>query len=135
MKLRVLFCMKPLRLYTVAIMMLMLFVDTNSYAQTIPDSVADKLKQAMNDSARAIILLETGESIEGTTPEKSMEYYKQALQLGTRIKNNRVILSSYIDVGICYINLNKMDSAISSFENAIPFARLLKDTVREARVL
>ncbi len=114
---------------------LILFLNNGSFAQTIPDSLVNKLKNPINDSAKAITLLEIGEAIEQTTPEKSMDYYRQALSLGQRIKNNRVILSSYHDIGICYININKMDSAIIAFEKAIPFARLLNDTVREARVL
>ena len=92
-------------------------------AQEIPDSLLHKLASISNDSAKAITLLEIGESIEISTPEKSMDYYRQALQTGQRIKNNRVILSSYHDIGVCYINLNKMDSAIMAFEKAIPFAR------------
>lgn len=116
--------------------MLALFIGCNSLqAQNIPDSLLHKLIRATNDSAKAITLLEIGESIEQTTPEKSMDYYRQALLLGQQIKNNRVILSSYHDIGICYINLNKMDSAVIAFEKAIPVARLLKDTVREARIL
>ncbi len=113
----------------------MLFENNGSFGQTIPDSLLRKLDLVDNDSAKAITLLEIGESIEAATPEKSMDYYRQALSIGQRIKNNRVILSSYHDEGICYINLNKMDSAILTFEKGIPFARLLKDTVREARVL
>ena len=104
------------------------------FAQTIPDSLVNKLNQATNDSAKAITLLEIGEFIEVTTPEISMDYYRQALLTGQQIKNNRVILSSYHDIGVCYINLNKMDSAIITFEKAIPFARLLNDTVRVARI-
>ncbi len=113
---------------------LLLFLYNSVFAQTIPDSLVNKLNQAANDSAKAITLLEIGESIEVTTPEISMDYYRQALLTGQQIKNNRVILSSYHDIGVCYINLNKMDSAIATFEKAIPFARLLNDTVRVARI-
>src|SRR5688572_2580199 len=136
MKITILALMHPLKLYvTSLVMMLMLFENNSSFGQTIPDSLLKKLDLVDNDSAKAITLLEIGESIEAATPEKSMDYYRQALSIGQRIKNNRVILSSYHDEGICYINLNKMDSAILSFEKGIPFARLLNDTVREARVL
>jgi signal transduction histidine kinase len=114
---------------------LMLFLNNGSFAQTIPDSLMNKLDHPVSDSAKGITLLEIGESIEQATPEKSMEYYRQALSIGLQIKNNRLILSSYTDLGICYINLNKMDSAIMTLEKGIPFARLLKDTVREARTL
>jgi two-component system, NarL family, sensor kinase len=115
---------------------LLLLVFSNKLAgQTVPDSLLQKYKIAANDSIKAITLLEIGESIEEAAPEKSMGYYRQALTLGLQIKNYRVILSSFVDVGICSINLNKMDSAIESFEKAIPYARLLNDTVREARVL
>ena len=65
------------------------------FAQPIPDSLLKKLNTVTNDSAKGITLLEIGESIEQVTPEKSMDYYRQALALGQRIKNNRVILSSY----------------------------------------
>ncbi|HMK02986.1 MAG TPA: tetratricopeptide repeat protein, partial [Ferruginibacter sp.] len=112
-----------------------LFAVRPVHAQQVPDSLVKKFSNASNDSTKAITLLEMGESIEAAAPEKSMDYYRQALTLGHRIKNNRVILSSYTDLGICYINLNKMDSAIMSFEKGIPLARLLKDTVREARTL
>lgn len=126
--------MRSERLYLILLWLLMLAGHVLR-AQQIPDSLLKKLSNSPTDSAKGITLLEIGESIEETNPEKSMDYYRQALEVGQRIKNNRVILSSYTDLGICYINLNKMDSSILSFENGIPFARLLKDTVREARTL
>jgi two-component system NarL family sensor kinase len=127
--------MKILSLYFFTGMIMLLFLSNSSLGQTIPDSLINKLNHPLNDSAKAITLLEIGESLEQTAPEKSMGYYRQALTLGQQIKNNRVILSSYIDIGICLINLQKMDSAISSFEKGIPYAWLLKDTVRVARLL
>lgn len=128
--------MIPLKSYFIATgLLLQLFAGNGLQAQNIPDSLLKKLATVSNDSTKGITLLEIGESIEQTTPEKSMDYYRQALALGQLIKNNRVILSSYTDLGICYINLNKMDSAILTFEKGIPFARLLNDTVREARTL
>ncbi len=124
------------RLYLIfAIALLLFFGSSSLMAQNIPDSLLRKLSSATNDSAKGITLLEIGESIEETNPESSMDYYKQALILGKQMKNNRLILSSYNDVGVCYINLNKMDSAIIFFEQAIPVARQLNDTVRVARVM
>ena len=102
--------------------------------QALPDSIAGKLKNAANDSARVIILLETGESIETVSPATSFNYYQQALTLSKKINNTRCILSSLHDIGICYIELNNLDSAIILFEQAIPFARKLNDTVRVARL-
>jgi two-component system, NarL family, sensor kinase len=116
-------------------MTLMLFLYNSSFAQTIPDSLVNKLNRAINDSVKARTLLETGESIEETSPEKSMGFYNQALLLSRQIKNNHLVLSSYNDIGICYIELNKLDSALISFEQAIPVARLLHDTLRVARIL
>ena len=113
----------------------MLINSSMLYAQQVPDSLLRKLNTVTNDSTKGITLLEIGESIEQTTPEKSMEYYRQALNLGQQIKNNKVIQSSYYDIGVCYINLNKMDSAIHFLEAAIPFARLLNDTLGEAKLL
>jgi two-component system, NarL family, sensor kinase len=115
--------------------LLLIFNTSRVFAQEAPDSLLRKLNASINDSAKGITLLEIGESVEQNNPAKSIEYYRQALLLGERIKNNRVILSSYIDLGICSINLNKMDSAIVFFESGISFARALKDTVREARLM
>ncbi len=114
---------------------LMLSLYGSGFAQTIPDSLVNKLNQTTNDSVKAITLLEMGEAIEETTPGNSMDLYRQALLLSKQIKNNRLVLFSYMDIGVCYINLNKMDSAVIALEQAIPVARLLNDTVRVARVL
>ncbi|MEO6252231.1 MAG: sensor histidine kinase [Ferruginibacter sp.] len=112
-----------------------LFVCTDTGAQNVPDSVLQKLKNTTNDSVKVLMLLEIGESIEATAPEKSFNYYQQALMLSKKINNTRCLLSSLHDIGICYIELNKLDSAIFTFEQAIPFARQLKDTLRVARLL
>ena len=128
--------MASIKLYiSFAGLAILLFCSKILLAQNIPDSFMQKLSSAINDSAKGITLLEIGESMEQASPEKSMGFYYQALALGKRIKNNRLIFSSYMDVGICFINLNKMDSAILFLKQAIPVAKLLKDTVRVARVL
>lgn len=115
--------------------MAVMFACNYCYAQDIPDSVLKKLNNASTDSARVIILLETGESIEASVPATSFNYYQQALVLSKKINNIRCILSSLHDIGLCYMELNKLDSSIITFEQAIPFARQLKDTVRVARIL
>jgi two-component system, NarL family, sensor kinase len=107
----------------------------NSGAQGIPDSLLHKLNRAANDSAKARALLDIGEAIEATLTEKSFDYYQQALALSKKIKNKRLVLSSLNDVGVCYIELNKMDSAILFFEQAVQVARQLTDTLRVARII
>ena len=126
--------MSVLRLYFFPLLTT-IFVCNNSYAQAEPDTLLNKLNNLSNDSARVIALLETGESIEATTPSKSFIYYQQALTLSKKIENDRCILSSMHDIGVCFIELNKLDSAIITFEQAIPFAKKLNDTVRIARIL
>jgi len=126
--------MPILRLYFFPLL-ITIFVCKNSYAQAEPDTLLNKLNNLSNDSARVIGLLEIGESIEATTPSKSFTYYQQALILSKKIENDRCILSSMHDIGVCYIELNKLDSAIITFEQAIPFAKKLNDTVRIARIL
>src|ERR1700694_6029569 len=91
---------------------LMLFLYNSSFAQTIPDSLVNKLNQCSNDSVKARTLLDIGEAIEETSPGKSFDFYRHALLLSKQAKNNRLVLSSYNDIGVCYINLNKMDSAV-----------------------
>ncbi len=126
--------MSVLRLYFFS-QLITIFVYKNSYAQAEPDTLLNKLNNISNDSARVIALLEIGESIEATTPSKSFTYYQQALTLSKKIENDRCILSSMHDIGVCYIELNKLNSAIITFEQAIPFAKKLNDTVRIARLL
>src|SRR6476620_6112950 len=81
----------------------------HSSAQNIPDSLLHKLNTANNDSVRARTLLDIGETIEATATEKSFDYYQQAFALSKKIKNNHLLLSSLNDIGICFIELNKMD--------------------------
>jgi signal transduction histidine kinase len=115
-------------------MLLVFFCCCNVNAQDIPDSLQHKLSMASNDSAKARVLLDIGEAIEATATEKSFDYYQQALALSRKIKNNRLILSSLNNTGVCYIELNKLDSATATFRLAIPVARELNDTLRVARI-
>ena len=117
------------------LLLITLLVCNCSYSQGIPDSLLHKLNNAANDSVKARTLLDIGETIEVTSTEKSLYYYQQALVISKKIMNDHLLLSSWNDVGIAYIELNKMDSAIISFEQAIPVARLLNDTLRVAKVL
>lgn len=112
-----------------------LFFFNRLHAQDIPDSLLQKLSNTHNDSVRSRTLLDIGETIEETNPEKSIGYYQQALAIADKIKNNHLVLSSFNDIGICYIELNKMDSAIVALEQAIVVARSLNDTLRVAKVL
>jgi signal transduction histidine kinase len=126
----------PVKFYfSLAARILILFLYNGSFAQTIPDSLIDRFNNAVNDSAKVISLLEIGESVEAIAPARSFDYYQRAFALAKRIKNDRCILSSLHDLGVCYIELNKLDSAIATFEQAIPFAKKLNDTVRIARLL
>ncbi|HSY62277.1 MAG TPA: tetratricopeptide repeat protein [Cytophaga sp.] len=111
-----------------------ILVGNYSYTQNIPDSLLHKLSVAPNDSVKARTLLDIGETIEATSTEKSFAYYQQALTLSQRIKNNHLLLSSLNDIGICYIELNKMDSAVVAFEEAIAVARQLNDALRVAKI-
>jgi two-component system NarL family sensor kinase len=119
----------------IAWMLTISFCCVTSYAQNIPDSLLNKLKSAPNDSVKARTLLDIGESIEDIATEKSLDYYHQALEISKKIFNKILMVSSLNDVGICYIELNKMDSAIIACEQAIVFVRLLHDTLREAKIL
>ncbi len=114
----------------------MLFIVCKSvYSQSIPDSLQYKLNHAANDSIKARTILDIGEAIEAEMPDKSLVYYQQALALSKQIKNNRLILSSTVDVGIAYIETNDMDKALSAFFEAIHIAKQVNDTGKIAGVL
>ena len=136
MKITILFTMLFLKSYFLPVaILLMLHLCNSSVAQPIPDSLITKLNLASNDSLKARALLDIGETIEETQTEKSFNYYQQALVLSKRIRNNHLILSSLNDIGVCFIELNKMDSAVITFEQAILVARQLNDTLRVARIM
>ena len=116
------------------IVLITLFCCNCTDAQDIPDSLLHKLNAAPSDSVKARTLLDIGEAIEATATEKSFGYFQQALALSKKMENNRLILSSLNDIGVCYIELNKMDSAVAAFEQAIPVARELNDTLKVARI-
>jgi two-component system NarL family sensor kinase len=115
--------------------MIFLHVPGSFYAQQIPSDLQKKLSEAGNDSARARTLLDIGEAIESESPEKSFNYYQQALVIGKRINNKRLILSSMIDIGISYIESNEMDKALKTFQDAIPVSKQVGDTGKFAAVL
>src|ERR1700712_4003581 len=105
----------------ISILMLVFFHE-NMRAQSVPESLINKLARAENDSVKTFTLLEMGESIEAAAPAKSMGYYVQALQLGRHSQINLNFFLTWIDIGNCYIELNKMDSAIAGFDSAIAAA-------------
>jgi signal transduction histidine kinase len=128
--------MQAMPIYFLRILLITsVFLCNYTFGQKVPDSLLSKLKTAPNDSAKAIILLQMGEIIESTVPDKSMELYKQALLSGEQAKNNHCIFLTYINIGNCYIELNKMDSAIADFEKAVAVARLLHDSVKVGRAV
>ncbi len=122
--------------YLVFIHIALLFiVCTSVFCQSFPDSLQYKLNHAANDSIKARTILDIGEAIEAETPEKSLVYYQQALALSKQVKNNQLILSSTVDVGIAYIEINDMDNALATFFKAIPVAKEVNDTGKIAGVL
>ena len=104
-------------------------------AQDIPDSLLNKLNHAANDSIKARTLLDLGEAIEMTSPQKSLEYYQEALEISKKNKSNRLTLSSMVDVGIAYIETNELDKALTTFTDAIPISKEINDTGKIASVL
>jgi two-component system NarL family sensor kinase len=115
--------------------LLIFFASVDSNSQTIPDSLLNKLNHAKNDSVKARTLLDIGETIESVSPDKSLNYYMQALDLAKRIQNNHLVLSSMVDIGISYIESNQLDKALNNFEDAIPVAKEINDTGKIAGVM
>jgi two-component system NarL family sensor kinase len=125
--------LKPHTIFTLIIALF--FLHENILSQTIPDSLTNKLEHAANDSVKTRTLLDIGEAIEEEVPEKSLNYYQQALVLSNKINNKPLILSSMVDVGIAYIETNDMDEALSTFLQAFPVAKQINDTGKIAGVL
>ncbi len=124
--------LKPHTIFT--LITAVFFVYEKPLSQTVPGSLANKLGHAANDSVKARTLLDIGETIEEESPEKSLSYYQQALEIAKKINNKRLILSSMVDVGISYIETNDMDKALKTFFEAIPVAKQINDTGKIAGV-
>src|SRR5258706_789000 len=89
----------------------LIFFHKSGHTQIIPDSLSNKLAHAANDSVKTRTLLDIGEAIEAESPEKSRDYYLQALENSKKINNKRLMVSSMVDVGISYIESNDLDKA------------------------
>src|ERR1700728_4492748 len=79
---------------------------SRGFNQVPPDSLLKKLNNATNDSVRARTMLDMGENIESRSTEKSLMYYRQALELAQKIQNKRLILSSLTNLGIGHMESN-----------------------------
>ena len=93
------------------------------------------LINATNDSVRIRAMLDLGEFSEATSLESSRNYYFRALGAAQKINNKSLIFSALNDVGISYIEGNKLDSAIFFLENAVVVGRALGNMTRVARVV
>jgi signal transduction histidine kinase len=122
-----------LKPHMIVTLMGMLTMNTG-FSQDPPDSLLKKLNAATNDSVRARTILDMGESIESRSTEKSLIYYRQALQLAQKIQNKRLILSSLVNLGIGHMESNHLDTAVAYFNLAMPVAVGLRDTNRIAVV-
>jgi len=105
-----------------------------SSAQAIPDSLLKRLGNASNDSVRIRAMLDLGEFSEATSLVSSRMYYFRALNAAEKIHNKALIFSALNDVGISYIEGNKLDSAIIYLEKAVIVGRALGNLMRVARV-
>lgn len=117
--------------HMIVTLMVMLTMNTG-FSQDPPDSLLKKLNTTTNDSVRVRTMLDIGEDIESRSTEKSLIYYRQALQLAQKIQNKRLILSSLTNLGIGHMESNHLDSAVTYFNWAIPVAVGLRDTNRIA---
>ena len=106
----------------------------SAFSQDPPDSLLKKLNTTTNDSVRVRTMLDIGESIESRSTEKSLIYYRQALELAQKIQNKRLILSSLVNLGIGHMESNNLDTAVTYFNLAMPVAAGLRDTNRIAVV-
>jgi len=121
---------KPHMIVTLMVMLTM----KAGFGQDPPDSLLKKLNTAANDSVRVRTILAIGESIESRSTEKSLVYYRQALELAQKTQNKWLILSSLVNMGIGYMESNHLDTAVAYFNLAMPVAVGLQDTNRIAVV-
>jgi two-component system NarL family sensor kinase len=102
------------------------------FGQSPPDSLLKKLNTAPNDSVRVRTMLDIGETIESTSTENSLVYYRQAFELAQKIQNKRLVLSALGDLGIGNMESNHLDTAVLFFNQGLTLARNLHDSNRMA---
>ncbi|MFO8022690.1 MAG: tetratricopeptide repeat protein, partial [Perlabentimonas sp.] len=102
-----------------------LFLSAGFVQATNPaDSLLLKLKTANNDSVKAQTLIDLGDAIESSEPNRAINYYKQALSIAEEHAQENefyqeLLITCTRYIGIVYHNQNANDKAIEYFMRSL----------------
>jgi signal transduction histidine kinase len=96
------------------------------------DSLLGALAMAKEDTSKTFLLRNIGASYYNQDPRKAIAYWRQAVELSYKLNFTRGLAINYINVGIGYSFLSKMDSFIMYTDSAIKYAKILGEPDRLA---
>lgn len=116
-------------IYIILLHVCMLYVNKGT-AQPLKNSGTN-----LYDSSKIAILLDTGKSYEQINPAKAFTYFRQGLAQSRAINNKSLIISSVLNIGVAYIQLDNFNEAIVTLKNLLPLAVSTKDTTKITTIL
>ncbi len=96
------------------------------------DSLLNELVKAKEDTSKTFLLRNIGASYYNQDPRKAIGYWRQAVELSYKLNFTRGLAINYINIGIGYSFLSKMDSFIMYTDSAIRYSKIIGEPDRLA---
>jgi signal transduction histidine kinase len=109
--------------------MLPLFVGAQD-AKT--DSLLKELGKAKEDTSKTFLLRNIGATYYNQDPRKAIAYWRQAVDLSYKLNFTKGLAINYINIGLGYSFLSKMDSSIIYTDSAIKYSKIVGEPDRLA---
>ncbi len=93
------------------------------------DSLLKRLKSIKEDTTGVNLYLEIGNAYVGVEPVKAKEYYRKAIELGTKKKLHTATIKSIFNYSSIFSITGEYDSSMVYNEKALALAREIKDSL------
>jgi two-component system, NarL family, sensor histidine kinase UhpB len=96
------------------------------------DSLLKELVKAKEDSSKTFLLRNIGATYYNQDPRKAIAYWRQAVDLSYKLNFTKGLAINYINIGLGYSFLSKMDSSIIYTDSAIKYSKIIGEPDRLA---
>jgi two-component system, NarL family, sensor histidine kinase UhpB len=96
------------------------------------DSLLKALVTAKEDTSKTFLLRNIGATFYNQDPRKAIAYWRQAVALSYKLNFIRGLAINYINIGLGYSFLSKMDSSIIYTDSAIKYCKIIGEPDRLA---
>ena len=96
------------------------------------DSLLKELVRAKNDSSKTFLLRNIGAGYYNQDPRKAIAYWRQAVELSYKLNFTKGLAINYINIGLGYAFLSRMDSSIIYTDSAIKYSKIIGEPDRLA---